>query len=209
MGAGSHEKSPKSERGDPKMKSLGMNDRNDFLMGGEIKCPKCGKSHYRILTSQSTCVYHPIEVGGVANPDSDPNIYTTELECCECGEQFGLVRRSGSVAIHDMGGGPYSNLGDQTHPEYTIQGSPLGKMAKVRIEASSSTISADQNDWSCIAGGISIFNALQLCVNFDALDITAKVIVTFDGREYAFDGLDDIKEWIRKALQATPLKSKS
>ena len=56
-----------------------------------IKCPYCGKSHYREGITTSTAIYfQPIWKDGV-NINPDKNIHTTECECLECGRWFEIV----------------------------------------------------------------------------------------------------------------------
>ena len=53
-----------------------------------MKCPNCGKSHYREVYSTSTCLgWHPEFKDGV-QINKDPNTLTTHYECCECGAKF-------------------------------------------------------------------------------------------------------------------------
>lgn len=51
-------------------------------------CPKCNKSHYRVLyMSQTAVMWYPEYVNGRLD-NSNPNRTTYNCECVECGEQF-------------------------------------------------------------------------------------------------------------------------
>ena len=56
-----------------------------------MKCPKCGKSHYRELGCTTTCMmWHPeYKDGKLVN--SNPNVTTESFKCCECGAHFHTV----------------------------------------------------------------------------------------------------------------------
>ena len=58
-----------------------------------IKCPHCGKSHYREDYMTSTAMgWSPIVKDGVRY-DEDPNIHTTHCTCLECGGEFTFDNR--------------------------------------------------------------------------------------------------------------------
>ena len=50
-----------------------------------IKCPKCGKSHFTIGPSTTTCMYCPPVVEDGKMVSKDHNISKTECTCLECG----------------------------------------------------------------------------------------------------------------------------
>ena len=55
-----------------------------------IKCPHCGKSHYRENYMTSTLIgWSPIVKDGVRN-DHNPNTITTHCTCLECGKEFSI-----------------------------------------------------------------------------------------------------------------------
>lgn len=53
-----------------------------------MKCPHCGKSHYRELYGTSTCLGWSPEYKDGKLINHDPNILTMNYECCECGARF-------------------------------------------------------------------------------------------------------------------------
>ena len=53
-----------------------------------MKCPKCGKSHYRELGGISTCVMWYPEYKDGKQVNNNPNTITMNYECCECGAKF-------------------------------------------------------------------------------------------------------------------------
>lgn len=56
-----------------------------------IKCPYCGKSHYRMGgTTMSLVYYPPIYKDGV-NINPDKNEYRTQCQCLHCGKVFYVV----------------------------------------------------------------------------------------------------------------------
>ncbi len=56
-----------------------------------IKCPYCGKSHYREGMTTFTAMYFPPIWKDGVNVNPDGNIHTTECECLECGRWFHIV----------------------------------------------------------------------------------------------------------------------
>lgn len=55
------------------------------------KCPKCGKSHYQVLYSTTTCLgWGPVYYNGKLI-NSNPNTTTTNCQCLECGERFSFT----------------------------------------------------------------------------------------------------------------------
>lgn len=62
-----------------------------------MKCPKCGKSHYRELGSTTTLMmwYPEYEDGKLIN--SNPNVTKESFECCECGAHFHTVNGGSPV----------------------------------------------------------------------------------------------------------------
>ena len=55
----------------------------------EIKCPKCGASHYYERYQTATAMaYYQEYIDGILQPTNDPNIYTHYCTCCECGANF-------------------------------------------------------------------------------------------------------------------------
>ena len=53
-----------------------------------MKCPNCGKSHYRELGGTSTCVMWYPEYKDGKQINKNPNTLTMNYECCECGAKF-------------------------------------------------------------------------------------------------------------------------
>jgi len=53
-----------------------------------MKCPYCGKSHYRELYGTSTCLGWSPEYKDDKLINHDPNTLTMNYECCECGARF-------------------------------------------------------------------------------------------------------------------------
>ena len=53
-----------------------------------MKCPNCGKSHYREMGGTSTCVMWYPEYKDGKQINKNPNTLTMNYECCECGAHF-------------------------------------------------------------------------------------------------------------------------
>lgn len=80
-----------------------------------MKCPHCGKSHYRELYGTSTCLGWSPEYKDGKLVNHDPNILTMNYECCECGARFHTSNNGEPVL--DSSDKNYSEILDMPTPE--------------------------------------------------------------------------------------------
>ena len=67
-----------------------------------IKCPKCGASHFWVNNSVSTTLYSPIEYLDGEIISNDPNYHTYNCTCAECGELFSYTIHQGELYFEPM-----------------------------------------------------------------------------------------------------------
>ncbi len=60
-----------------------------------VKCPYCGKSHFREDYYTSTCLGWTSVVQDGVRYDNDPNIHTTHCTCLKCGGEFSFDNKGG------------------------------------------------------------------------------------------------------------------
>ena len=56
-----------------------------------LACPYCGKSHFTMGPTISTCLYSPTVVKEGKVISKDPNSHTTQCHCLECDKDFLIV----------------------------------------------------------------------------------------------------------------------
>ena len=98
-------------------------DVNSYSTGlySDIKCPYCGKSHFRVGGSITTAMYCPtiIKDGKVVSVDG--NTSTTEFYCLECEKTFKQVSKNGESVIEKVEPQPIASLSiSDNDPPYNI-----------------------------------------------------------------------------------------
>ena len=67
-------------------------------MFDNVKCPKCGKSHFMLGPSFTTCVYCPTIIKDGKVVSDDVNQTTTQCTCQECGTIFYINKNNEVIA---------------------------------------------------------------------------------------------------------------
>lgn len=170
----------------------------------EIKCPKCGKTHYEMGVSTSTSMYCAPVVDEDGVHIKDPNIYTTECKCLECGQKFNICQCGNKVVIT-----PVENPTDETIIHWMDEYEPIIPIScddtvylRKKCEKKYSTIeSGDKFCWTYIDGFPQfgfianyepklILNCKEIHLKQDSIEITMNIENLKKFKTIVVDGIE-------------------